>query len=108
MRNPTANLARLEALERRPRPIDLSQRRDPKTMTSEELQARIDEIKAKARKLTAERITSGAPAPTPSIGSVQLAARFVELQARARQLCGTRPPLRVPAPPIDELEDVDA
>jgi hypothetical protein len=111
MRNqsPTAIERRLTAIEQRsqPRAFDPSEARDPKTMTSWEIFARLEELRAKARGLNADRTASGTPAPTPSLQIIRIAARVSELRVRA-VLLGGRPLPRRALPVTDELEADDA
>jgi hypothetical protein len=99
---------RLEYIERRPqpRPFNPTERRDPREMTSLDIAQRIEELRAKARWLTAERITSGAPAPALSQETIRISGRLGELRARAVVLAGRPLPRRV-LPVTGELEADD-
>ena len=106
----TTNIGRrLSAVEQMPtsRAFDSTEPRDPKTMTSWDIFARLEELRAKARRITAERIASGAPGPLPSAETIRTAARIAELRVRAAELSGTRPPRRALTVP-NELEADDA
>jgi hypothetical protein len=100
---------RISAIERlpQPRPVDSTEARDPRTMTSWEISARLEELRAKARRLNTERITSGAPAPALSQETIRISGRLAELRARAVVLAG-RPLPRRALPVTDELEADDA